>query len=209
MVGTASVHCTGAEVDQGSQARGPIRWVAVADPVMAGMLYAANEPILSGASTIHTVDTTKTPAKIMAALPATRGGNPAQRADIEGLAADGEGGFRITSEGGSDHMIPHCLGQVNDTGVVVRESGLPPELAANEVRFGFEGVTKISAVLWVVTREPVQDFLPDTQAQQGNVVDRIEGLAIDVAGIGWAVTDNDGVDDSGGETYLRSIRAIN
>lgn len=31
-------------------------------------------------------------------------------------------------------------------------------------------------------------------------MDKIEGFAIDAAGVGFAVTDNDGFDDSNGET---------
>jgi hypothetical protein len=37
------------------------------------------------------------------------------------------------------------------------------------------------------------------------VVDKIEGFAVDVSGTGYAVTDNDGVDDSNGETLFFSI----
>lgn len=34
---------------------------------------------------------------------------------------------------------------------------------------------------------------------------RFEGFAIDAAGEGWVVPDNDGVDDSSGETLFRSV----
>lgn len=281
-----------------------IGWVALsaltADPATAGKLYAANDSVLSGAPTIYTVDATQTPAKITSALTVTRGGNPAQLMDIEGLALDGEGGFWIATEGRSDRMIPHGLVQVNDKGEIVKEVGLPPELAANEVRFGFEGVTKVGDMLWmavqrewgddpkgmvklvsydlkekawgavhypleapaegawmglseitaqgdwvyiverdnqiadkavvkrlyrvkaadmtpaklgetlpVVAKELVHDFLPDLKAKNGYVVDKIEGFTIDAAGTGWAVTDNDGVDDSSGETYFWSIGTVN
>ena len=57
----------------------------------------------------------------------------------------------------------------------------------------------------VVEKELVRDFLPDLEATNGFVVDKIEGFAIDAAGEGFAVTDNDGVDDSSGETYFFSI----
>ena len=281
-----------------------IGWVALsalaADPETPGKLYTANDSFLSAAPTIYTIDATQTPAKITSALPVTRGGAPAQLTDIEGLVADGEGGFWIASEGRTDRMIPHGLVQVNAEGEIVQQIGLPPELSAHEIRFGFEGVTKVGDRLWVavqrewgddpkgmvkllsydlaegtwgavhypletpaegawmglseitahgdwvyiverdnqiadkvavkrlyrvkladmtpaklgeplpvVTKELVRDFLPDLQALNGYVVDKIEGFAIDAAGTGFAVTDNDGVDDSSGETLFWSIGPVN
>lgn len=57
----------------------------------------------------------------------------------------------------------------------------------------------------VVSKELVHDFIPNLKALNGFVVDKIEGFAIDKKGNGYAVTDNDGVDDSSGETYFFSI----
>jgi hypothetical protein len=54
----------------------------------------------------------------------------------------------------------------------------------------------------IVEKEIVRDFLPDLSATGGYVVDKVEGFAIDAAGQGYAVTDNDGVDDSNGETLF-------
>ncbi|MEO0912044.1 MAG: esterase-like activity of phytase family protein, partial [Pseudomonadota bacterium] len=54
----------------------------------------------------------------------------------------------------------------------------------------------------VVSKELVHDFLPDLQAPGGYVLDKIEGFTIDTAGNAFAVTDNDGVDDSSGETHF-------
>lgn len=56
----------------------------------------------------------------------------------------------------------------------------------------------------LVSKELVRDFLPDLKSTNGYVVDKIEGFAIDVNGVGYAVTDNDGVDDSNGETLFFS-----
>ena len=64
---------------------------------------------------------------------------------------------------------------------------------------------KLGGDLPVVAKTEVHDFLPDLKALNGYVVDKIEGFAIDAAGIGYAVTDNDGVDDSSGETLFFSI----
>jgi hypothetical protein len=63
---------------------------------------------------------------------------------------------------------------------------------------------KLGGELPLVTKEEVRDFIPDLKSTGGYVVDKIEGFAIDAAGNGFAVTDNDGVDDSNGETlFLR------
>ena len=54
----------------------------------------------------------------------------------------------------------------------------------------------------VVSKELVVDLIPQLQAQGGYVVDKVEGLAIMEDGTIWASTDNDGVDDSSGETFF-------
>ncbi|MEO1702680.1 MAG: esterase-like activity of phytase family protein [Pseudomonadota bacterium] len=55
-----------------------------------------------------------------------------------------------------------------------------------------------------VAKEEVLDLIPAMTAFGGYVVDKVEGLAVDADGNFFAVTDNDGVDDSNGETqFLR------
>ena len=61
----------------------------------------------------------------------------------------------------------------------------------------------------VVKKEEVRDLLPDLKATNGYVVDKVEGFTIDAAGNGFVVTDNDGVDDSSGETLFFGIGPIN
>ncbi|MCI4661303.1 MAG: esterase-like activity of phytase family protein [Neomegalonema sp.] len=63
----------------------------------------------------------------------------------------------------------------------------------------------LGSKLPVVSKELAHDFLPDLKATGGYVVDKIEGFTIDANGIGYAVTDNDGVDDSSGETLFFSL----
>ena len=53
-----------------------------------------------------------------------------------------------------------------------------------------------------VTKEVVRDLIPDLAANNGYVVDKVETLAIDSAGTAYAITDNDGIDDSSGETFF-------
>lgn len=57
----------------------------------------------------------------------------------------------------------------------------------------------------VVTKTLVRDLIPDLAANSGYVVDKVESLAIDADGTGYVITDNDGVDDSSGETFLWKI----
>jgi hypothetical protein len=66
----------------------------------------------------------------------------------------------------------------------------------------------LGETLPVVTKQEVRELIPDLGATGGYVVDKIEGFAIDAAGAGWVVTDNDGVDDSSGETVFWSIGKI-
>ncbi len=283
-------------------ADGPIGWGAlsglVADAERPGILHAVNDSFFGYQPTIFTIDATRKPARIVAALPVTRGGMPAQKLDMEGITLDGKGGFWVASEGRSDQLLPHALYNVNAKGEIRKEIALPAELAASEIRFGFEGITLVGDVLWmavqrewkddaegevklvaydtaedawtavrypldargegwiglseiaahgdwfyiverdnqiggaakvkrlyrvpaaqmigapvggdlpVVQKELVRDFLPDLAVLNGYAAEKIEGFAVDAAGEGWVVTDNDGVDDSSGETLFWSIGAL-
>ncbi len=68
---------------------------------------------------------------------------------------------------------------------------------------------KLGGDLPVVKKEEVRDFIPDLKAPNGYVVDKVEGFTVDAAGNGFVVTDNDGVDDSSGETLFFSIGTMN
>lgn len=62
---------------------------------------------------------------------------------------------------------------------------------------------KLGEALPLVAKEEVHDFLPDLKSvTNGYVVDKLEGFAFDKSGKAFAVTDNDGVDDSSGETLF-------
>jgi hypothetical protein len=265
-----------------------------------GTLYAVSDSVLSAAPTIYTIDATQTPAKVTAAMVVTRGGDAAQKLDLEGITTDGEGGFWLASEGRSDRMIPHALLHVDAEGAIVEEVSLPEVLLDQEIRFGFEGVAKVGDVLWlavqrewqddpkgmvkllayntadktwgavhypldaptegawmglseitlhgdhlylierdnqiadkavtkkltrvaladlkpaelggplpVVTKELVRDLVPDLNLHGGYTSEKVEGFAVDAAGTGWLVTDNDGTNDSSGETFFWSIGPMN
>ncbi len=270
-----------------------------ADPANAGTLYAVSDSAYAMAPTVYTIDATQTPARITAALTVTRFGQPAQKIDLEGIAPDGEGGFWLASEGRSDRLLSHAILHVDATGEIDQEIALPEELLAQEVRFGFEGITMQGDTLWVavqrewkddpagmvkllayntveetwgalhypldaptgdawiglseitwagdwvyfierdnqvagaaaikhltrvpaaemvpaplggplpvVTKELVRDLIPDLAALNGYTAEKVEGFAIDAAGAGWVITDNDGVSDNSGETLFWSIGTL-
>ncbi|WP_116082499.1 esterase-like activity of phytase family protein [Tropicimonas sp. IMCC34011] len=244
---------------------------------------------------IFTIDVSQTPARITDAMLVTRGGDAAQKLDLEGIALDGEGGYWLASEGRTERAIPHAIYHVDAGGEIDREIGLPEELSHVEKRFGFEGITMLDGRLWMavqrewaddakgevklvaydpengewggvrypletpetgwiglseivaggewvylierdnqlgqsaavkqitrvaaeafepaplggelplVEKEVVRDLIPDLLATNGYVQDKVEGLAITEGGTMWIVTDNDGVDDSSGETMLWSV----
>lgn len=60
----------------------------------------------------------------------------------------------------------------------------------------------------VVTKELVRDLVPDLATNNGYIADKVESFAIDAAGNGFVITDNDGVDDSSGETFFWSIGEV-
>lgn len=66
----------------------------------------------------------------------------------------------------------------------------------------------LDGTLPVVTKTLAHDFLPELAASKGYVQDKVEGFAIDAAGTGYVVTDNDGVDDASGETFFWSIGKV-
>ena len=71
---------------------------------------------------------------------------------------------------------------------------------------------KLGGDLPVVEKTLARDFIADLKSTNGYVVDKLEGFTVDVAGNGFAVTDNDGVDGSSGETLffgIGKVRAAN
>ena len=289
----------------------PLGWgalSALAAGDAAGKLFAASDSVYANAPAILAVDATQTPAVITGKTIVTRDGNPAQKLDIEGLVADGEGGFWLANEGDPAKLVPHAILHVDDKGEISQEIGFPMDLLAHQTRFGLEGVTtvgegddqmlvmavqrewaddakgqvklvayspkakewsavrypleapseggwiglseitahngklyvierdnlvgdlakvkrlysvpldgfkpaKLGGELPVVEKTLVRDLIPDLKsATNGYVVDKVEGFTIDKDGNAFVVTDNDGVDDSSGETLflkLGNIEAVN
>ena len=281
-------------------AAGTIAWAALsglaADPLAPGILHAVSDSAFGMQPRNFTIDASQAPARITAAMDVTRGGVPAQKLDLEGIAADGEGGFWLASEGRTDRLIPHALLHVDASGAIQEEVPFPAELLAYEIRFGSEGIALVDGTLWIaiqrpwgddpenttklvaytpetgkwgavrypleaptgegwvglseiavhgdwvylierdnhtgaeavlktvtrvplaemvpaplggelplVTKELVRDLIPDLTSTGGFVLEKVEGLAIGADGTAWLVTDNDGVDDSSGETMFWSF----
>ena len=282
----------------------PIGWGAMsgltADPEVAGKLYAVNDSFYANQPSIFVIDANQTPAVITDAIRVTKDGAPLAGRDQEGIAADGKGGFWIANEGNPEKERFHAIYHVDATGALTEEIAIPEELNAQQVRFGFEGITMVGEgdemTLWmavqrewkddekgfvklvsytpatkewgavsypldasekgwvglseivahdgavyvierdnqigdaarikklykvaldelqpapiggklpVVKKELVHDFLPDLASlTNGYVVDKLEGFTFDAAGNAFAITDNDGVDDSSGETLFWKV----
>ncbi len=60
----------------------------------------------------------------------------------------------------------------------------------------------------VVSKTLVRDLMPDLEATNGLVLEKIEGLAVLPNGDVLVVNDNDGVDDSNGETQLLTFEEL-
>jgi len=64
----------------------------------------------------------------------------------------------------------------------------------------------LEGTLPTVAKEEVRDLIPEMLAlTNGYVLDKVEGLAFDAKGNAWVVTDNDGTDDSSGETLFWNL----
>ncbi|NNH32587.1 esterase-like activity of phytase family protein, partial [Rhizobium sp. SEMIA 4085] len=272
-------------------------------PEKPGKLFAVSDSVLGMQPTIYTIDATQKPAVITETLMIKRDGAAAQKLDIEGIAVDEKGWFWLASEGNSEKLLPHALYHVNPKGEIKAEVALPKELTANEIRYGFEGVTIIGsgddATLWMaiqrewkddekgfvklvsynlkskewgavrypldksengwvglseisahgdsvyiierdnlvgdaaklkklykvaiadlkpaklggelpaVEKTEAYDFVNELKtATNGYVLDKIEGFTFDAGGKAYAVTDNDGVSDSSGETLFFPVNLV-
>ena len=139
----------------------PIGWAAISgavgDAEKPGILYAVSDSVLSAEPAIYEIDATAKPAKIVKKTVVTRGGDAAQKLDLEGITLDGEGGFWVASEGRSDRLTPHALYHVDAEGKITEEVAFPEALLPNEIRFGAEGVAKVGDTLWVAIQREWKD----------------------------------------------------
>ena len=70
----------------------------------------------------------------------------------------------------------------------------------------------LGSKLPVLNKKLARDFLPDLLATRGSlvgkIVGKIEGFTVDSSGNAYVVTDNDGVDDSNGETLFFQVQGF-
>jgi hypothetical protein len=74
---------------------------------------------------------------------------------------------------------------------------------------GIEPAPLGSAQVPVLAKTLLRDLMPDLLASKGYVLDKVEGFAVDAAGMAFAVTDNDGIDGSSGETLFLPLGKLN
>lgn len=67
---------------------------------------------------------------------------------------------------------------------------------------------KLGGELPVVKKVEAYDFIGDLKTANGYVLDKLEGFTFDASGKAYAVTDNDGVSDSSGETLFFPVELV-
>lgn len=95
--------------------------------------------------------------------------------------------------------------------VIERDNLFGPEAVKTLAVFSVKGLTPAplgSGPLPVVRKTLLRDLTPDLMKLGGYGLDKVEGMTIDSAGAMFVVTDNDGVDDSSGETQFFALGSI-
>lgn len=145
----------------------PLPWAAlsgtVADAKEVGRLYAVTDSAFKQAR-ILTIDATKKPAVITAALTVTKDGAPAKLLDLEGIALAADGGFWLASEGNPERdkdKTQSMLVRTDAKGAITEEIAIPEKLAAGATRFGFEGVAVTGSgadeTIWLAVQREWKD----------------------------------------------------
>ena len=122
------------------------------NPAKADTLYAVSDSVYAAEPAIFTIDISAKPAKITAKAVVTRDGAPAEKLDLEGIAADGQGGFWLATEGNPEKEIPHGVLHVDAAGAITQELALPEALVAQSTRFGIEGIAPVDGKLWLAVQ---------------------------------------------------------
>lgn len=122
-----------------------------------GTLWVVNDSFYAFQPTIFHIDPSQTPARIVKAIPVTRGGRPAQGLDMEGITLDGEGNFYVASEGRLDRGVLHAIHHVRADGEIAATIPFPKEIMAVERRWAAEGIAKVGDTLWVAIQREFGD----------------------------------------------------
>ncbi|WP_108261135.1 esterase-like activity of phytase family protein [Mangrovicoccus ximenensis] len=135
-----------------------VGWGAISGQVADedGTLWAVTDSFYGNQPSIFHIDVSAVPAKITDVIRVTRDGEAAAKMDMEGITLDGDA-FWVANEGRTDREIPHAIYKIGRDGEILEEVLIPEALAANEVRFGFEGIAKIGDTLWMATQREWKD----------------------------------------------------
>ncbi|NEX15354.1 MAG: alkaline phosphatase [Halochromatium sp.] len=87
--------------------------------------------------------------------------------------------------------------------VVERDNQLGPDASVKRIyQIALDTLQDQGLAYPVFRKTLMRDLLPDLQASNGWVPDKVEGMAVTIDGQVYLVTDNDGIDDALGETYF-------
>jgi len=98
--------------------------------------------------------------------------------------------------------------------LIERDNQGGPDAAIKRLyKFSVAGLTAVAdngetPAFPVVTKTLVRDLMPDLKSTGGLVLEKVEGLAVLANGTTLVVNDNDGVDDSNGETQLLRLEDL-
>ena len=127
------------------------------DPQDQRVLWAVSDSAYGAAAAIYRIDTGTKPAQITAKTVVTRAGQPAEKLDLEGIAADGQGGFWLASEGNPKKEVPHAILHVDANGAIKQEFALPDSLLKAQTRFGLEGIALHDGKIWAAVQREWED----------------------------------------------------
>ncbi|TAJ33562.1 esterase-like activity of phytase family protein [Bosea sp. (in: a-proteobacteria)] len=95
--------------------------------------------------------------------------------------------------------------------VIERDNLFGAKAVKTLATFSVKGLTPAavgSATIPTVEKKLLRDLTPDLMALNGYGLDKVEGMTVDKDGNLFVVTDNDGVDDSSGETQFFALGKI-
>ena len=93
--------------------------------------------------------------------------------------------------------------------VLERDNQLGPDASVKRIyRVSLTETSDDGLAYPVLSKTLLRDLLPDLQASNGWVPDKVEGMAVAGDGQVYVVTDNDGIDDALGETYFLRLGPV-
>ncbi|WP_312527571.1 esterase-like activity of phytase family protein [Paracoccus sp. (in: a-proteobacteria)] len=127
------------------------------DPEVPTVLWAVSDSVYKDEPAIYRIDTSKHPAVITQKIVVSRDGKPAEKLDLEGIAADVKGVFWLASEGDAKKEVPHQVLHVDATGAIQQSFAMPDDLLKGQTRFGIEGIALQGDKLWLAVQREWED----------------------------------------------------